>query len=85
METENPSEDYEYYNQKLKEELENLEVDLQNIKKLAIESLIAFIYQVAEKIGLATDKFLEWFGPLFHDTTQDNNNDSEGSAEDENQ
>lgn len=84
METENPSDDYEYYNQRLKEELGHLEVDLQSIKNLAVESLIAFIYQVADQIGLATDKFLEWFGPLFHDATQDENIDGKGGAKDEN-
>jgi hypothetical protein len=85
METPTPPEDYEYYNQRLQEELEKLQVDLQSIRKLAVESLIAFIYSIAERIGLATDRFLELFGPLFHDSPTDSDDQNESQASNEDQ
>jgi len=67
METEHQQEDYDYYNRRLQEELDNLNMDFQRLKDLAFESFMAYLSAAAERIGIALDKLLELFGPLFHD------------------
>lgn len=77
METQNQPEDFEYYSRRLQEEFERLETDVGNIKRLARESLFAFLREVAEQIGLTLEKFLDWFGPLFHDSDGENIDENE--------
>lgn len=60
----NFDDDEAYYRARLQEELDHRHTTLQHIRSLAWESLVAFIQEIAYRIGLSYERFIEMFGPF---------------------
>jgi hypothetical protein len=60
-----PPEDNDYYEKRIREELDLIQEDFDSIKKRSGESIRLFLEMLAQKLGTTVDKLLEFFGPFF--------------------
>ena len=58
-------EEREYYEHRISEELRLMNEDWESIKQRGVNSVRMALEYIARRIGLAIEKMMEFFGPLF--------------------